>query len=371
MINNLFRFEQHFRILLGLALVSYAAFSGLWILTPIGVIITFTGSIHFCPIYHLLGINSHKSKRNSILAQLPKHNPEPVFIFNDEGDLTFRNDAAKTILPSLTSLSDLQDKNETTQFTSLNKTTVKGFEENKTTVKGFEENGKSYLLHYKKITESNSIVAYGFNVTDLININEEIISTQKELLYRMGEIGETRSKETGNHVKRVAKYSKLLATLYGLDHEQTHLLKMASPMHDIGKVAIPDDILLKPGKLDSKEWVVMQTHASIGYELLKNSERPILKAAAIVAGQHHEKWNGKGYPNRLSGEDIHIFGRITALADVYDALASDRVYKKAWPLDKVIQLITDEKGEHFEPKLVELFLEHQEKFNEIRLQYQD
>jgi len=187
----------------------------------------------------------------------------------------------------------------------------------------------------------------------------------------MGEIGETRSKETGNHVKRVAEYSLLLGTLIGLDKEQCHLLKMASPMHDIGKVAIPDNILLKPGKLDADEWVVMKTHASIGYDLLKDSERPILKAAAIVAGQHHEKWNGSGYPNGTSGKDIHIYGRITALADVYDALASERVYKKAWPLEKVIQLITDESGKHFDPELVDLFLDNQEIFNTIRIANED
>ncbi len=226
-------------------------------------------------------------------------------------------------------------------------------------------------MHYKPIPKTNSIVAYGFNVTELLDANEEIINTQKELLYRMGEIGETRSKETGNHVKRVAEYSLLLATLAGLNSEQRHLIKMASPMHDIGKVAIPDSILLKPGKLDPDEWVIMKTHASIGHELLKNSDRPILKAAAIVAGEHHEKWDGSGYPNGTSGENIHIFGRITALADVYDALASDRVYKKAWPLNDVIQLIKDERGKHFDPKLVDLFVANLDKFNKIRLAYVD
>ena len=202
-------------------------------------------------------------------------------------------------------------------------------------------------------------------------LNIEIEETQREVVFTMGSIGETRSKETGNHVKRVAEYSKLLALLSGLSEKEAELLKQASPMHDIGKVGIPDNILHKPGKLNAEEWTVMKTHARLGYDMLKHSKRPILNAASIVAHEHHEKWAGNGYPRGLKGEEIHVFGRITALADVFDALGSDRCYKKAWPLERILKLFREERGRHFDPKLVDLFMENLDQFLQIRDQYKD
>jgi response regulator RpfG family c-di-GMP phosphodiesterase len=187
----------------------------------------------------------------------------------------------------------------------------------------------------------------------------------------MGAIGESRSKETGNHVKRVAEYSKLFALYYGLSKEEAELLKQASPMHDIGKVAIPDAILNKPGRFDENEREIMNTHAMLGYEMLKHSKRPILKAAAIVAKEHHEKWDGTGYPNGIKGENIHIYGRITALADVFDALGSDRVYKKAWDDERIFSLFKEERGKHFDPKLVDIFFENLDEFKKIREKLKD
>lgn len=204
------------------------------------------------------------------------------------------------------------------------------------------------------------------DVTEILKLNEEITNTQKEVVLTMGAIGETRSKETGLHVKRVAEYSYLLAKLAGLSEEEAILLKQASPMHDIGKVGIPDNILNKPGKLTPEEFDIMKTHAEIGYEMLKHSQREILKASSIVALSHHEKWDGSGYPKGLKGEDIHIFGRITAVADVFDALGHDRVYKKAWPLDDILELFKDQREKHFDPNLVDLFFENLDKFLQIR-----
>lgn len=200
---------------------------------------------------------------------------------------------------------------------------------------------------------------------------EEIEETQKEIIFTMGEIGESRSKETGNHVKRVAEYSYILAQSLGMAKSEAELLKMASPMHDIGKVAIPDSVLKKPGKLTEEEYEVMKTHAEIGYNLLKNSKRNILKTAAIVAEQHHEKWNGKGYPRGLAGEEIHIFGRITGIADVFDALASDRVYKKAWELDRILNLFKEERGHHFDPAVVDAFMASLPRILDVRDKYAD
>ena len=199
----------------------------------------------------------------------------------------------------------------------------------------------------------------------------EIEETQKEVVFLMGEIGESRSKETGNHVKRVAEYSKILALGCGLSEEDAECLKTASPMHDIGKVAIPDEILKKPGKLTDEEFDHMKRHTEIGYSILKNSGRKILKSAAIVSRQHHEKWNGKGYPLGLKGEEIHIFGRITAVADVFDALGSDRCYKKSWELERILNLFKEERGQHFCPAVIDAFMERLPEILKVRDAYID
>lgn len=215
------------------------------------------------------------------------------------------------------------------------------------------------------------IMCISHDITPLYQLYQEIEDTQKEVVFTMGAIGESRSQETGNHVKRVAEYSKLLAKLYGLSTEESELLKQASPMHDIGKVGIPDAILNKPGKLNEEEWIVMKTHSTLGYEMLKHSSRPLLKAASIVAHEHHEKWNGSGYPRGLEGNKIHIYGRITSIADVFDALGSDRCYKKAWELDKILDLFKTERGNSFDPTLVDLLLSNMDDFLQIKEQFKD
>eukprot|EP01029_Cantina_marsupialis_P032405 TRINITY_DN98675_c0_g2_i1.p1 TRINITY_DN98675_c0_g2~~TRINITY_DN98675_c0_g2_i1.p1 ORF type:complete len:215 (-),score=40.55 TRINITY_DN98675_c0_g2_i1:35-679(-) len=209
------------------------------------------------------------------------------------------------------------------------------------------------------------------DITEIVELHRELEETQREVIYKLGEIGETRSKETGNHVKRVAEYSKILAEKIGLPKEDVNILFAASPMHDIGKVGIPDSILNKPEKLTPEEWDFMQMHSEIGYNILNSSNRPILKAAALICHTHHEKWNGKGYPNGLKGEEIHIFGRITAVADVFDALGSDRCYKKAWPLEDILKLLKNQKGKHFDPKLIDVFMENLDAFLEIRDKFVD
>jgi len=215
------------------------------------------------------------------------------------------------------------------------------------------------------------VAAYSEKSLSNALLNEEIEKTQKEIIFLMAEIGESRSKETGNHVKRVAEISKLLARLYGMSKEEAELIKLASPMHDIGKVAIPDAILLKPAKLTEEEFERMKEHAAIGYHLLKNSERRIIKASAIIAHQHHEKWNGRGYPQGLKGEDIHPYGRISAIADVFDALASVRYYKPAWDYERIINLFREERGQHFDPKMTDIFLDNFTDFVKILEKYKD
>ncbi len=197
---------------------------------------------------------------------------------------------------------------------------------------------------------------------EIIELNEELEDTQREIVFTMGAVAEERSKETGHHVKRVAKYSQILARLHGLSAEESLLLKNASPMHDIGKIGIPDNILNKPGRFTSEEFEIMKEHSEIGYKMLSHSNKSILKAASIIAYEHHEKWDGSGYPRGLKGDDIHIYGRITAIADVFDALGSARVYKEAWDMDRIIKLFEEEHGKHFDPILTDLFLDNIEIF---------
>jgi PAS domain S-box-containing protein len=203
------------------------------------------------------------------------------------------------------------------------------------------------------------------------NLYAEIEETQKTLLYRLGEIGEIRSRDTASHVKRVAKYSRMLALRAGLDEKEASILQLASPMHDIGKLAVPDHILNKEGYLTDGERKVMQTHCENGYNILKNSDRPILKAAAIVAHQHHEKWDGSGYPRGLESEEIHIYGRITAVADVFDALSMARPYKEPWSDSDIFAYFKDNRGTFFDPRLIDLFFEHVDDFLAIRELYSE
>lgn len=239
-------------------------------------------------------------------------------------------------------------------------------------VKNRKKDGSTYVVNsyvmpildkHGNITEYMSIRT---DITESYELKEEIEATQREIISRFGEAIESRSKETGAHVRRVAEYSYMLATLYGLSDSEAQLLKNASPMHDIGKIAIPDDVLLKPGKLTDEEYNIIKSHPTIGYELLKSSKRPMLQAAAIVSQQHHEKWDGSGYPNGLKGTDIHIYGRITAIADVFDALGHDRIYKKAWSEEKILSLFQEERGKHFDPNLIDIFMDNIEQVREIK-----
>jgi len=208
-------------------------------------------------------------------------------------------------------------------------------------------------------------------IKDIITLNKDILETQKEIIFTMGTIGELRSKETGNHVKRVAEYSKLLALYCGMDKFNAELLQQASPMHDIGKVAIPDAILNKPSRHTPEETKIMQTHAQLGYDMLRHSNKALLQMAAIIAHEHHEKYDGSGYPQGLKSDEISIYARITAIADVFDALGSSRVYKKAWMDNDIFDMFENEKGKHFDPLLVDIFLNNIEDFKKIRDQYKD
>ncbi|MGL1935863.1 MAG: DUF3369 domain-containing protein [Fibrobacterales bacterium] len=201
--------------------------------------------------------------------------------------------------------------------------------------------------------------------------NMEYVDTQKEIFYTMSEIAESRSHETSNHVKRVSSYAALLAQKMGLSEAEVEMLKLATPMHDIGKLAIPEAILHKPDSLTTEEFEVVKTHAQIGFDMLNNSKREIFKVAAMIAHQHQEKFDGSGYPNGLKGEEIHMYSRITTIVDVFDALSYERCYKPAWGMEKIVSYINSQKGAHFDPKIAEIFLKNLSEFIEIQKRLPD
>lgn len=244
----------------------------------------------------------------------------------------------------------------------------------------FKGAGGSENIIYMESTNSisewdkNLIGIFCTNISvalDNMTLNQEIENTQKEIIYTLGEVAEARSKETGHHVKRVAEYSKLLALTIGLDEKQAETIRLATPMHDIGKLAVPDAILNKNGSLTADEFDIIKTHSMAGYDMLKNSNREIMRVAALIALEHQEKYDGSGYPFGKKGDDISLEGRIVAIADVFDALGCDRVYKKAWDTQDILDYFKNERGRHFDPALTDAFISILDDILAIRSQFPD
>ncbi len=200
---------------------------------------------------------------------------------------------------------------------------------------------------------------------------EEILARERETIVRLSRAADSRDPETGAHILRMSHYSKLIAAQLGLSEEDQEMLLEAAPMHDIGKVGIPDYILLKPGRLDVAEFEIMKRHAIKGYEILSGSQSTMLQAAAEIALAHHEKYDGSGYPKGLIGEAIPLFARICAVGDVFDALTSERPYKKAWEDEHAIELLREGAGSHFDPACVEAFLTDWDGVLAIRERFKD
>jgi len=203
------------------------------------------------------------------------------------------------------------------------------------------------------------------------HLKEEIEATQDELLYLLGETIETRSEESGSHVERIAEISHLLALELGLDEEKANLIRSASPLHDIGKIGIPEAILRKHDKYTPEEEEMMKKHVTIGYEMLRKSKRPVMKYGAIMAHEHHEHWDGSGYPRGLKGDEIHLVSRITSVADVFDALYNERPHKEPWPINKVVSYFEEQKGKIFDPKVVDILLSKLDQFLRIENKHPD
>jgi PAS domain S-box-containing protein len=240
---------------------------------------------------------------------------------------------------------------------------------------GMRKNQETFPIRISfGVNDTNDIVIA--NISDITHEQEakneqlylihEIENTQTEIISTLGNSVESRDHSTKLHVDRVSLYCEKLAQLSGMDEEDIQNLKLASPLHDIGKITISDSILNKPAKLTLEEFTIMKNHTTAGYEILKNSKRKLLKLASIIAYEHHEKWDGTGYPRGLKAEEISLVGRITAIADVFDALATKRVYKEAWSDEKVKNVMQEGMGTHFDPTLLKIFLKNYNSFIDIR-----
>lgn len=206
---------------------------------------------------------------------------------------------------------------------------------------------------------------------DNLFLNKGIEDTQKEVIFHIAETMECRSAETGGHVRRVAEFARLLALKYGLGEEEAEMLKLASTVHDLGKIGIPDAILNKPGPLAPEEFEIIKSHVQRGYDMLMRSSSPIIRAAARIVLTHHERWDGLGYPQGISGEEIHVHGRIVAVADVFDALSSKRIYHQPWSREEIFAYFLEQSGKHFDPCLVDILLQSREEFMAICDKYHD
>jgi putative two-component system response regulator len=231
--------------------------------------------------------------------------------------------------------------------------------------RGLELENRAHRERLEQSVEENT-AALKDAVSDLESSQLELRAYQEETIRRLSSAAELRDLETGKHLERMSRYCALLAAKVGLQAERVDLIRVASPMHDVGKIAIPDSILLKPGGLTAEERRVMQRHTEIGYQILSGSQAELLRLAADLAWTHHERFDGSGYPRGLARTEIPLEGRIAAVADVFDALTTDRVYRKAMPVDEAVALMHAERGRHFDPTILDLFLASLDDVDEIR-----
>ncbi len=230
----------------------------------------------------------------------------------------------------------------------------------------------SKLIKEQEEQYKAQLKAYNLNLeTRVAERTREVVATQLDLVHRLARAAEYRDNETGMHIRRMGLYCVGLAQAMGLSWHECDMIKHASPLHDLGKIGIPDNILLKPGKLDPDEWEIMKTHTTIGAKILSRSESDILNFAETIALTHHEKWDGSGYPEGLKGKEIPQAGRIVAICDVFDALTSVRPYKKAWPVKDAFSYLKERKGSHFDPEMIPLFLDMAPEILKIQKQYGD
>ncbi|MEW9796622.1 response regulator [Alteromonas sp. CYL-A6] len=308
-----------------------------------------------------------------VLRQLLDKDYNLVFAKNGEEALRLAHDQAPDLIlmdvmmPGLTGFETCQRLKADDATRSIPVIFVTALSDEHDEAEGFNVGGVDY------ITKPISAPVVRARVKTHLSLvqSDELKRTRLQVVQRLGRASEYKDNETGMHVLRMSHYSRILALGYGFSEEQAEILLHAAPMHDIGKIGIPDSIMLKPGKLTDDEFAVMKTHPQIGAEIIGECDSDLLVIAKSVALTHHEKWDGSGYPNGLAGEDIPIEGRIVAVADVFDALTSKRPYKEAWSVEKTMEFMRSQRGKHFEPRLIDLLDAHLDEILEIKARWQE
>ncbi len=246
-------------------------------------------------------------------------------------------------------------------------------------INGFEQGAVDYItkpisppLLLKRVQTQLALYDQNLYLESKVKVRTaELNKTRLQVIQRLGRAAEFKDNETGLHVIRMSKYSQILGLALGLGEDEAELILNAAPMHDVGKIGIPDQILLKPGKLTATEWIIMREHPKMGADIIGVEDSDLLSSAKVIALNHHEKWNGKGYPAGLKGEEIPFYARIIAIADVFDALTSERPYKQKWSVESAVNFLKSESGSHFEAKLVSEFIRVMPDILEVKNKYQE
>ena len=283
-----------------------------------------------------------------------------------------KEDSRHTIIPivMVTALKEVEDRVRALESGAddfltkpVDKTELRARVRSSLKIKAYND----HMLNYQQVLEAT----VAERTRDLENAFRKVREASLDTIHRLSQAAEYKDEDTGSHIARLSQYAACLARGLGLNQETVERILYASPMHDVGKIGIPDHILLKPGKLDGEEWEVMMTHTTIGGRILGGAEPGFLKLAEVIAMTHHEKWDGSGYPAGLSGSRIPLAGRVVAVADVFDALTTRRPYKEPFGLEKSLAIMKEGRGRHFDPKVLDSFLENLDEILEIRKKYQD
>lgn len=296
------------------------------------------------------------AQHSRYLAGFTEASPSPVIDVDTEGQVIYANQAAED---SFNGVKFLGLNHGALQHLVTDHTPVGG-----QAVKEVAYRGTNFMIVATRLAEGWRI--YATDVSETHVLKNRLSSARLELVQRLSQASEWRDNETGAHIKRMSTYCRIVAKTLGMGDAYSEQIELAASMHDIGKIAIPDSILHKPGKLTPEEFEIMKQHAEAGGRLLEGAEDDLMKMARDIAYYHHERWDGKGYPKGLAAEQIPLSARIAAVCDVFDALISERPYKKAWPVEDALKVVTDGKGTQFEPRIVEAFLESLDQILECR-----
>lgn len=307
-------------------------------------------------------------KQNDMLSSKVAHNVHPITIPAQKGvaGVAARSRETQIVVEAYKDYRFNPEVDRVTGYTTHTILAVPLLNNKEETIGVFQALNKKKGIFTNTDAELLLLISnYAASAIENALLYDKIRSTQTKIIQKLASAAEFKDQETSKHTKRVGLYSALLGRAYGLNEEDVHKLELTAPMHDAGKIGIADSIILKPEKLNPEEFEIIKTHARIGYQLLYDNEDEYLKMAALIALEHHEKYNGKGYPVGKKGDEISIYGRIVAIADVFDALTSSRPYKDAWSFNDAIEYLKKERSHHFDPRLIDLFFEHLETVHAI------